>query len=116
MAFNNTDILFSALVGSRFGRDPERFRLVQDEMAKRVPLPKPFLPFHVPRFVYGVKGEGREDNNMATPPRPEEEQFFPFTFSEEDGERYLLPYEPMVNISGRNVIVRRDIAKAKTES
>lgn len=116
MAFDNTDILFASLVGSRFGGDPNRFRVIQDEMAKRVALPKPFLPFHVPTFVYGVKGETREDNNRATPPRPESEQFFPFTFAGDDGQRYLLPYEPMVNISGGNKIIRRDIAKAKTES
>ncbi|MBK5213638.1 MAG: hypothetical protein JJE55_08270 [Flavobacteriaceae bacterium] len=116
MAFENTDILFAALVGSRFGGDPAKFKIIQDEMAKHVKFPTPFLPFHVPTFVYPVAGEEREDNNRATPPRPEAEQFFPFTFSGDDGERYLLPYEPMINISGRNVIVRRDIAKAKTES
>lgn len=115
MAFDNTDILFASLVGSRFGGDPKKFKLIQDELAKRVALPKPFLPFHVPTFVYPVREEERQDNNRATPPRSEAEQFFPLTFKRGDGDRFLLPYEPMVNISGGNKIVRRDIAKAKTK-
>lgn len=84
----------------------------QNEDLKRVRFPKPILPFHVPTFVNPVKEGERSDNNRATPPRAQDEQYFPLLFRGElEKHFYLLPYEPMVNISGGNHIIKRTIAK-----
>lgn len=111
MAFETRDILFAAIVGRK-----ENFQLVQNELMKKVGPVKPFIPFFGEPKVAKVQGEAMDNLWKSDPPKAESEQFFPFTFSGDDGQRYLLPYEPMINISGGNNIIRRDIAKAKTES
>lgn len=116
MAFTNRDILFASIVGSRFGSNPNSFKLVQNELMKHVGPVVQFLPFPPEPRVPKVEGEALENLWKADAPKAEGEQFFPLSFSVGDGNRYLLPYEPMVNISGKNEIVRRNIAKAKTES
>lgn len=116
MAFENRDILFASLLGTRFGGSPDKFRLIQNELMKHVGPVVNILPFPPAPKVGEVKGEALENLWKADAPKAEEEQFFPLSFSVGDGNRYLFPYEPMVNISGKNEIVRRYIAKAKTES
>lgn len=111
---DKNDILFSAVYGTSINR--ERHQIVQERAMKHVGIPRPFLPFHVPTMVYGVREDRHSNIWQADAPLAEDEQFFPFTFAGDDGERFLLPYEPMINISGRNRIIRRNIAKAKTES
>lgn len=114
MEFNQTDILFSSLVGSKVTESMPRFNAIQNELAKRVLPPIPFLPVKNADEIDVVNSSYNADLWKADPPTPEEKQFFPFTFKGSDGVKYLLPYEPMITISGKNTIVRRNVAKMKT--
>lgn len=84
----------------------------QDERGKRVKYPTPYLPAHVPRFVYPVRSEEDPNNSRATPPKTQEEQYFPLLFRAENEEHFFLfPYEPMINVTGGNHIIKRNLAK-----
>lgn len=111
MEYNNTDILYASLVGSKLS---SRFGVVQDELMKDVLPPIPFLPFKESTEIKEAESDYDAELWQADKPTPKEEQFFPLTF-EIDGQQYLLPYEPMISINGKNTIIRRKIAKAKTK-
>ena len=116
MKLNTSDLIFSSFVGTPNPRELQNFKLVQDEAGKQVHYPMPFLPvslsFGHAESATPIQG----DLNQTTPPVSENEQFFPLSFETEDGQRYLLPYEPMINIKGKNQIIRRRIAKAKAKN
>ena len=115
MSYDNTDILFQSLVGSQI--DVPRFSAVQNELMKHVLPPIPFLPIKNKKGIAKPESDINEfDNWRADQPLPASEQFFPFSFELPDGKRYLLPYEPMVSISGKNIIVRRSVAKTSTQA
>ena len=109
---NQRDTIFTALMGSTIIEKVPDLNLIQNELAKQVLPPIPFLPF---KNEIGIRPPGQvaqyENNWRAQTAIPEAQQFFPFSF-EVDGQRYLLPYEPIVNINGKNIIVRRNVAKA----
>lgn len=92
------DILFSSLLGgSKNAKMIQRFNAVQNELIKHVLPPIPFLP-------------PKEDLWKAD--KPTQNQFFPLSISDkENGVYYLLPYEPMITISGSNKIIKRSVAK-----
>lgn len=113
MVFDRTGILFSSLVGSKVTESIPRFNAVQNELMKRVLPPIPFLPKTNADKIAKVTGDYNGSVHQADAPLPEDRQFFPFSFVSEDATRYLLPYEPMVNITGKNTIVRRNVAKAQ---
>ena len=115
MEFNEKSILFASLLGSKVAQQIPRFETIQNEIGKRVLPPISFLPFK----NNPVKINEPEVNFnpgelwMADAPKSESEQFFPFTFIDaETGEKFLLPYEPMLSISSKNNIVKRTVAKA----
>ena len=110
MNYNNTDILFASLVGSKV--DIPRFNIVQNELTKHVLPPIPFLPIKNKDEIQKVPGSVKATIWEADAPTPEDQQFFPFYFETADGEKYMLPYEPMISISGGNTIVKRNVAKA----
>jgi len=126
MPYNNTDILFASLVGSKVSIP--RFNAVQNELMKHVLPPIPFLPLKNEIDIakvddtYETNTESLKNESgtfnidlwKADQPTPEDQQFFPFTFVGKDGQKYLLPYEPMISISGKNTIIRRNVAKAKS--
>ena len=129
--YGNSDILFSSLVGTKIAGSGN-FGMVQNELMKRVLNVKPFLPFSeaAPRVREG-KGANIESYETSISKTDssisgkvwksderldEAEQFFPFMFEALNGERYLLPYEPFVSISGKNNIVRRNVAKMQTNT
>ena len=126
MAYNNTDILFASLVGSKVSIP--RFNAVQNELMKHVLPPIPFLPIKNEVNIDSVDDdfELREENFAASKsdfssdlwradaPTPTDRQFFPLSFEGKDGQTYTLPYEPMISISGKNTIIRRNVAKAKS--
>lgn len=112
MKLNNTDILFASLLGSQVIKSIPRFTAVQNELMKHVLPPIPFFPFKNETKLREVSGGFNGDLNTADAPTPEDNQFFPFSFVGDDGVRYLLPYEPLISINGKNTIVRRNVAKA----
>ena len=120
MKLNQTDILFASLVGSKVTKAIPRFEAIQNELAKHVLPPIPFLPFKNEEEIETTKGSYDGDLWKADSPTPKDQQFFPLTLIvevETNGstkqQRFLMPYEPMINISGKNSIVRRNVAKMK---
>ena len=130
MSFTNQDILFASLMGVKNVGLYQRSQLVQNELSKHV-LPKiPFLPlqqndnsvkagedFSNSDYKFGntiVSGERKNTFilNQADAETPEDQQFFPLSFSfTEGGQKWLFPYEPMMNTSSGNNIVKRNVAK-----
>ena len=114
MALDNQDILFAGLMGSRFVKTIENSNLVQNELAKHVLPPIPFLPLKNENNVALVNSNGYSISNNWTQQEsiPESQQFFPLSFSfTEGGQKWTFPYEPMMNVSSGNNIVKRNVAK-----
>lgn len=116
----NQEILFASLVGSQIIKLVPRFRALENYMEKHVLPTIPFSPLkneviiHEADFDEIEEGKGYLNltQNRADKPTPEAEQFFPLKLSVDDGNTwFLLPYEPMITISGKNEIVKRNVAK-----
>lgn len=112
MSYSNTDILFASLVGSKV--NIPRFNIVQNELVKRVLPPIPFLPFKNQTDIAMPNSTHDAELWQADVPPGKEQQFFPLTFVDDTGQEYTLPYEPLISISGKNQIVRRNVAKVTT--
>jgi hypothetical protein len=112
MALTDKDIIFASLMGSNAVGTIERTNLVQNELSKRV-LPRiPFLPFQNESIIAQENLNPSWLINQTDLPIPEEQQFFPLSFSlTENGQRWLFPYEPMITISSGNTIIKRNVAK-----
>jgi hypothetical protein len=113
----NTDILFASLVGSKIVEMVPRLTAVQNELMKHVLPPLPFLPFRNSDGITQVTPEEYLNLWEADRPLSEEQQFFPFKLSIDNGATwFLLPYEPMISISGKNNIIKRNVAKYNVEN
>ena len=107
---DKTDILYSALMGSKVAESIPKFRAIQNEFSKRVvPVPS-FLPLENEKSIFSDDKQGKgaiwKSDGTSDPT-----QFFPLLLEDENGENYQLPYEPIINISGKNTIIRRNVAK-----
>lgn len=99
MGFTNKDILFASLVGSDMVKILPRFNTLENELAKHVLPSVSILPL-------------ASEVWQADRPQNEEDQFFPLSFSlDEEATWFTLPYEPIINITGKNNIVKRNVAK-----
>ena len=112
------DILFGALMGYRNVGVIQRANVIQNDLAKRVLPVIPFLPLQ--NEVKVNQGNGRafniNDNWTTRDSIEESSQFFPLSFSfTEGGQKWMFPYEPMINISSGNNIVKRNVAKQGKE-
>ena len=115
MTLTNGNILLASLLGSKVAEQIPRFEMVQNELGKHVLPVVNFLPIinKPSRVGYPDYMVESEDNLWrADAPRKQEDQFFPLLFVGDGGQKYLLPYEPMLTISSRNNIVKRTVAKA----
>lgn len=117
MGFTNENALIGALLGSKIVEQIPRFAAVQNEIVKHVLPPIRFLPILNQESNVGYPNYAVENNEDLLWKNDqlvsEDNQFFPFSFrSSKDEFWYLLPWEPMINISGGNTIVKRNIAKA----
>lgn len=112
MALTDKDIIFASLMGSNAVGTIERTKLVQNELSKHV-LPRiPFLPFQNESVIAQENLNPSWLINQTDLPIPEEQQFFPLSFSlTENGQKWLFPYEPMITISSGNTIIKRNVAK-----
>lgn len=109
---NNTDILFASLVGSKIVEMVPRLTAVQNELMKHVLPPIPFLPFRNSEGIVDVTPEEYLNLWEADTAVSEEQQFFPLSLSIDEGATFFrLPYEPLISISGKNVIAKRKVAK-----
>jgi hypothetical protein len=112
MALTEKDIIFASLMGSNAVEMYQRAQLVQDELGKRVLPAIPFLPIQNESKIANTAVNPTWQLNQADEPTPEEKQFFPLSFSfTEGGQKWLFPYEPMINISSGNTIIKRNVAK-----
>jgi hypothetical protein len=114
----NTDILFASLVGSKIVEMVPRLTAVQNELMKHVLPPLPFLPFRNSEGIAVVEKTNEEQFTWeADKPLSEEQQFFPLSMSIDQGKTYFrLPYEPLISITGKNVIAKRRVAKWNAEN
>jgi len=112
MALNEKDLVFASLMGSNAVGMYQRTQIVQDELSKHV-LPKiPFLPFPNESVIAQESLSPALLINQTDLPIPEDQQFFPLSFSlTENGQKWLFPYEPMITISSGNTIIKRNVAK-----
>lgn len=112
MELNNTDILFASLMGSRAVGLIQRSNVVQNELSKRVLPPIPFLPLKNETQIAQAGSYAFDNNWEIKDSTPESKQFFPLSFSfTEGGQKWLFPFEPMINISSGNNIIKRNVAK-----
>lgn len=114
MVLDNQDILFASLMGSRAVNLIQNANVVNNELAKHVLPVIPFLPLKNNTNVAIERGRAINVNDNWTTPNAidEQKQFFPLSFSfKEKGVRWVFPYEPMINISSGNNIVKRNVAK-----
>ena len=117
MRLTNENILIASLLGSKAVKSLPRFASVQNELAKHVLPPIPFLP------LQNVEGIAVSENNqtdgdiwMNDSPLSDDRQFFPFSFKKETEDQfYTLPWEPMISINARNIIAKRYVAKSGSE-
>lgn len=113
MTFTNENALIASLMGSKVIQQIPRFQAVQNQLQKHVLPVTNFLPIldnpsHVGYPDYAVTDQDDTWNNDAAPA----DQFFPCSFSVDGNTWWQLPWEPMLNIQGGNVITKRKIAKA----
>ena len=125
MVLDNQDILFASLMGSRAVNLIQNANILNNELANHVLPVIPFLPLknnvQIQQDSYGTStydpisgwtGGLLGKNWRAKDSIDEQKQFFPLSFSfKEKGVRWVFPYEPMMNISSGNNIVKRNVAK-----
>lgn len=112
MELNNQDILFASLMGSQAVGLIQRSNIVQNELSKRVLPPIPFLPLQNRVLIEQSSDYEYQDLWTTDDIVYEGKQFFPLSFSfTEGGQKWLFPFEPMINISSGNNIIKRNVAK-----
>ncbi len=113
---DNQKILFAALVGSNVVKTVDRIQLVENELQKHV------LPFLPPKLKKNLQKADKKffepfDRKWAADdPSDEASHFFPFSLSIDQGKTwFLLPYEPLLTVNGKNIIAKRYVAKWNAE-
>ncbi len=113
---NNSEILFASLVGSGMVKTANRVSVAENQLGKHV-LPSIPLPVNNMKQQLSNGSIPSFDPDTlwkADAPLSEDQQFFPLSFSIDNGNSYwLFPYEPMISINGKNKIIRRSVAKFK---
>lgn len=105
---NNQDVLFASLMGNQAVERLESITKIQGNLYNTVLPPIPFLPFKNQDSITEIRKEVSGSIWEANKPLLQENQFFPLSFSfEEHGTKWLFPYEPLLSVSGSNIIVKR---------
>lgn len=114
----NQDILIASLFGSKIIQMVPALDVINNELGKHVLPPIPFLPFRNEDGVLKPKVSALESTSwQADSPVDEAQQFFPLSMSIDEGKSWFrLPYEPIISISGKNVIAKRRVAKWNSEA
>lgn len=126
---NNQDILFAGLMGSKAVETLRNLDLVQNNLQKHVLPLLPFLPFRNITTIQNIATENKSvqwknerqlqkttiwesDTKLS-----QEQQFFPLYFSFGDSStKWRFPFEPLINITGGNNIVTRNVAKQSPQN
>lgn len=114
---NDREVLFASLLGSRIIKEIPRFAGIENTLNKHVLPVIPIFPIGIqPNNVSVVTAEELEEQIWSAAPKQDEsEQFFPLKMSLDGSNWFLLPYEPMINVSGGNEVVKRNVAKWKKD-
>lgn len=112
---NTTDFYFGALMGNKMIQRVEQFSIIQNEAQKRVlPMPQFSMDTRGSR-VTGTAFDAIPQQQQLPPSK--ESQFFPLSFSVDEGQTWFtLPYEPMLNVNGKNILIKRYVAKWHAEA
>lgn len=111
----NQELLFASLVGSKIVKTLPRFKLAENELRKIVLPHLPIIPFQNQNLVPGIYEERADNLWRADEPVGEDGQFFPLSFSVDGQSWFLMPYEPILNINGKIINVKRRVAKWNAE-
>jgi hypothetical protein len=112
---NNNDILFASLMGSKAIERLEKNIVFDNQLTKHVLPPIPFLPFQNDTGIASVSSSVSTNKWSANQPLSQDQQYFPLLFSfSENGAKWLFPFEPLINVSGSNIIAKRKVAKKAT--
>lgn len=113
---SDREVLFASLVGSRIVKEIPRFSQLENAIGRHVLPITPILPISAqPTKVLPVSVEELEAQIWsASPKQSEDEQYFPLKMSVDGSTWFLLPYEPIINISGGNEVIMRNVAKWKS--
>lgn len=115
MALDKQDLLFAGLMGNRAVNLIQNANIINSDLSNKVLPVIPFVPVKnnpnnvaiKPGHAINVEGNWTVNGGID-----EQQQFFPLSFSfTENGQRWLFPYEPMINITSGNNIVKRNVAK-----
>ncbi len=113
MEITSKDIVFASLMGVENVQTMQRIALVQNENQKRVSYQLPFLPFFNKIGIQSSSNEKPEFAlNGSKSATSKEQQYFPLSFNfTQNGQKWLFPFEPMINISSGNNVIMRNVAK-----
>lgn len=115
MTFSNENMLIASLMGSQIVEQLPRFAAVENELSKHVLPPISFIPLNNKvDELYTAPDFEPVELWMNDKAKPESAQFFPLSFrsSKDDGQWFLLPWEPLINIEANVRQSERYIAKA----
>jgi len=114
---SDKEVLFASLLGSRIIQEIPRFANIENILGTHVLPVIPILPVGAqPTNVQPVTAEELENLIWsASPKQNEEDQYFPLKMSVDGSNWFLLPYEPIINVSGGNEVVKRNVAKWKKD-
>jgi hypothetical protein len=110
----NQKLFYASLFGSKLAGMIPRVAAVENELMKHVVPVVPFLPVRNEVNIRSAEHPFNSTDWTADAPNIEG-QFFPLLFrkrSSNQEEWYTFPYEPMVSISGANIIAKKAPAKA----
>lgn len=110
---SDREVLFASLLGSRIVKEIPRFSQLENALGTHVLPVIPILPIGVqPTNVQPISVEELEQQIwQASPKQAEGEQYVPLKLSVDGSNWFLLPYEPIISVSGGNEVVKRNVAK-----
>ena len=114
---SNETVLLASLLGNSGVKQLQRVQEVDSRYADKVLPILPFLPIkNKEKFTRETPPDVDEDylwkDRTGT---PEGQQFWPLSFEDEAGNRFTLPYEPLLTIDSKNNITTRTVAKMGNE-
>ncbi|MDM1033827.1 hypothetical protein HX017_15505 [Myroides marinus] len=109
------EMVVASLFGSKIIQQVPRIANVENRLSKHVLPVLPYPQWLKPVQVKDEKGNVEGDQWKANQPVSTEEQFFPLSLSIDGSEWFTLPYEPMINVQGKNNVIKRSVLKYNDE-
>lgn len=108
----NKEIIIASLFGSQIATQVPAIEKLEQALSTHILPPIPFLPIKKDNPLQEIKTVNIEESKAGGVNY--EGQFWPLSFKRNGVEGdpwYTFPYEPILNISGSNTIVKRKVAK-----